>query len=290
MADEPKGRRPWDRRPWDDQSNAWKDYKRAWKQERQGSGRDKRSERAGPVMGWRVWLLPLFLWPLLLDIPVEILRGNLGQLAGGVLGIALSWMAASRMARRGPGDLRSGAIMMGVSAGLVAGLAASLNPAIAVLMGFGTYFGTRLLTADMAAYEPPPPPPPPPVAAPRPDNAALAGPRAQVARILVAAPHLPHAPLLIEAASAMQSVVDDLAERPARLPEARRFLAVHLDGLVRIVDRLQAGAEPPETLPHLLDDLAGSARRLRGQLREAENEALDIQVKVLSDRLRQEGL
>lgn len=279
MADEPG-----DRRPRGDQGKAWKDQKRALKRSRR-----EETERAGPVFGWRVWLLPLFLWPLLLDIPIEILRGNAGQLAGGVLGITLAWMAAGRMARGGPGDLRSGAILMGVSAGLVAGLAANFNPVIAVLMGFGAFFGTRLLTADMAAYEPAAPPPPPPMATPRPDNAALAGPRAQVARIMAAAPHLPHAALLVEAASAMQSVVDDLADRPARLPEARRFLAVHLDGLVRIVDRLVAGAEPPDTLPHLLDDLAASAHRLRGQLREAESEALDIQVKVLSDRLRQEG-
>jgi len=283
MAEEPE-----DRRPSGEQSRSWKEEKRAQKRERRG--RREETERAGPVFGWRVWLLPLFLWPLLLDIPIEILRGNPGQLAGGVLGIALAWMAAGRMARGGPGDLRSGAILMGVSAGLVAGLAATFNPVIAVLMGFGAFFGTRLLTADMAAYEPPPPPAPPPMAAPRPDNAALAGPRAQVARIMAAAPHLPHAHLLVEAATAMHSVVEDLAERPARLPEARRFLAVHLDGLVRIVDRLQAGAEPPDTLPHLLEDMAGSARRLRGQLREAESEALDIQVKVLSDRLRQEGL
>lgn len=87
----------------------------------------------------------------------------------------------------------------------------------------------------------------------------------------------------------MQAVVEDLAARPARLHDARRFLNVHLDGLSRIVDRLEAGAEPPETLPSLLTDLAASARKLRSELRSAESEALDIQVKVLAERLRQEG-
>ncbi|HEV7455433.1 MAG TPA: hypothetical protein VGN96_01545 [Roseococcus sp.] len=275
---------------WEDRKRAWKDYKRGWKAQRREDRREARTERPGPIFGWRVWLLPLFLWPLAFDIPIEILRGNSSQLVGGILGVALAWMGAARMARGGPGDLRAGAILMGVAAGLTAGLAAKIFPPIAVAMGFGTFFGVRLLTADMAAYEPPPPAPPPPAPTPTPEAASLVGPRAQIARIRAAAPPLPHAPLLLEAVSAMQGVVDDLAARPAQLHEARRFLAVHLDGLVRIVERLEAGAEPPETLPQLLRDLTASAHRLRGELRQVESQALDIQVKVLSDRLRQEGL
>jgi len=283
---------------WEDRKRAWKEYKRGWRaqrredrrEDRRDAGGEARTERPGPVFGWRVWLLPLFLWPLAFDIPIEILRGNPDQLAGGVLGVALAWMGAARMARGGPGDLKGGAVMMGMASGLTAGLAAGFHPVMAVALGFGTFFGARLLTADMAAHEPPPPAPPPPTAQPTPEAAALVGPRAQVARIRAAAPPLPHAPLLLEAAQAMQGVLDDLAERPARLHEARRFLAVHLDGLVRIVERLEAGAAPPETLPQLLRDLTASAHRLRGELREVESEALDIQVKVLSDRLRQEGL
>ncbi len=274
----------------EDRKRAWEDYKRDWTAQRRRQRRGDNIERPGPVFGWRVWLLPLFLWPLAFDIPIEILRGNPDQLVGGVLGMVLAWMGAARMARGGPGDLRGGAVLMGVASGLVAGLAAGFHPVMAVGLGFGTFFGARLLTADMAAHEPPPTPPPQPPPTPGPEEEALAGPRAQVARIRGAAPILPHAPLLLEAATAMQGVVDDLSERPARLHEARRFLAVHLDGLVRIVERLEAGAEPPETLPQLLTDLAVSARRLRGELREVESQALDIQVKVLSDRLRQEGL
>lgn len=271
----------------------WEAHKRAWtagRREAQAQRGSARTERPGPVFGWRVWLLPLFLWPLVLDIPIEILRGNPTQLVGGMLGLVLAWWGAARMASGRPGSLRAGAILMGVAAGLTAGLAAEIFAPIAVALGFGAYFGTRLLTADMAAHEPPPPAPPAPAPPPSPEAASLAGPRAQLARIAAAAPRLPHAALLLDAADAMQGVVDDLAARPARLNEARRFLAVHLDGLVRIVDRLEAGAAPPETLPRLLEELAASADRLRGELREAESEALDIQVKVLSDRLRQEGL
>lgn len=250
----------------------WKEQKRAWKRQAREAARQ-------PIFGWRVWLLPMFFWPLLLDLPVEIIRGNPKHLVGTLLGLGLSWFAASLMAQ---GRRRKGAQLYGVAAGLTAGLAAGITPPIAVALGFGAWFGARLLTDDLPEAAPPPPPPAP--AEPDP----LDGPRAQLARIAGAAPQLPLGTLLLEAAGAMQGVVEDLEARPARLHEARRFLAVHLDGLSRIVDRLEAGAAPPETLPSLLTDLAASARKLRSELRVAESQALDIQVKVLAERLRQE--
>ncbi|WP_431301837.1 hypothetical protein [Sediminicoccus sp. BL-A-41-H5] len=242
--------------------------------------RQIRAAASQPVLGWRVWLLPMFFWPLFLDVPVEIIRGGGTRLVGTLLGLGLAWYAAALMAQ---GRRRKGAQLFGVAAGLTAGLAAGITPPIAVGLGFGAWFGARLLTADLPEAAPPPPPPPEPT---RP--AALDGPRAQLSRIAAAAPRLPLGTLLLEAAGAMQGVVDDLEARPARLHEARRFLAVQLDGLSRIVDRLEAGAAPPETLPSLLTDLAASARKLRSELRMAESEALEIQVKVLAERLRQE--
>ncbi len=241
------------------------------------------------TFGWRVWMLPAFLWPLMLDIPAEIIMGRPHRLAGSIVGLALAWVAANRMARGTEGDTQRGAVLMGVAAGLVAFLSAGLHPPIAVALGFGAWFGTRLLTQDLAETEieaPPEPVPEVPAEPAKPNP--LDGPRAQLARIAGAAPRLPLGMQLLEAASAMQGVVEDLEARPARLHDARRFLAVHLDGLARIVDRLEAGAEPPETLPALLTDLAESARKLRSELRSAESEALDIQVKVLAERLRQE--
>lgn len=234
-----------------------------------------------PVFGWRVWLLPMFFWPLFFDIPVEIIRGGGTRLVGTLLGLGLAWYAAALMAQ---GRRRKGAQLFGVAAGLTAGLAAGITPPIAVGLGFGAWFGARLLTADLPEVAPPPPPKPAEPARPSP----LEGPRAQLSRIAAAAPRLPLGTLLLEAAGAMQGVVEDLEARPARLHEARRFLAVHLDGLSRIVDRLEAGAAPPETLPSLLTDLTASARKLRSELRVAESEALEIQVKVLAERLRQE--
>jgi hypothetical protein len=120
----------------------------------------------------------------------------------------------------------------------------------------------------------PPPPPPPP--------GPLDEARARLAKVM-------RQPRLVGAAGAMAGVLDDLSARPERLTEARRFLTVHLDGLDRIAERLEAGAEPPPGLPRLLEDLESAAEELRRKLREQESAALDIQVKVLSDRLRAEG-
>ena len=88
---------------------------------------------------------------------------------------------------------------------------------------------------------------------------------------------------------AIAGVLDDLTQRPDRLPVARRFLAVHLDGLERITERLMAGATPPASLAQLLDDLTRTATELRDRVKREESEQLEIQVKVLADRLKQEG-
>jgi hypothetical protein len=121
--------------------------------------------------------------------------------------------------------------------------------------------------------EPPAPPPPP---------GPMSEARERLARITAE-------PRLAGIAQAMDAVLDDLDARPDRLPLARRFLAVHLDGLDRIAQRLSAGAEPPPGMPQLLDDMQSAADELRNKLRAEESMALDIQVKVLAERLRQEG-
>ena len=125
------------------------------------------------------------------------------------------------------------------------------------------------------------------VAAPPPDPLDAAASR--IAALARSAPRLP-VPKVAEAAEALGALTVELRARPNRPEEARRFLLVMLDGLERIAARLAAGAEPPETLPALLDDMIEGAGDMRRRLREAETMALDVQVKVLSDRLRQEGL
>lgn len=227
--------------------------------------------------GTRGLLLPLFTWPLLLDAVTEIVQGDVRGLVAAGLGIGLPVLGVWRLRRGHAGDTNRAAILTGVGTGLVAGLGAAMNPVMAVLLGGGAWLGTRLLydgaVQEVAPPEPPAPPPPP---------GPLEEARARVARIAAQ-------PRLVGVAGAMAGVLDDLTAKPERLGDARRFLAVHLDGLDRIRERLEAGAEPPPTLPKLLEDLTSAADELRDKLRAEETAALDIQVKVLSERLRQEG-
>ncbi|MGG5808403.1 hypothetical protein [Falsiroseomonas sp. CW058] len=224
--------------------------------------------------GTRGLLLPLFTWPLFFDAIWEVSTGDAKGVAAAGLGMGLTFLGVRTLRRGGRGDTQRAAAMVGVATGLVAGLGAATGPLIAVLLGAGGWLGTRLLYDGAVVETEPAPPPPPP--------GPLEEARTRLARIA-------GEPRLVGVSGAMAGVLDDLAARPERLTEARRFLVVHLDGLERIAERLQAGAEPPPGLPKLLEDLQSAADELRDRLRAEESAALDIQVKVLSERLRQEG-
>lgn len=224
--------------------------------------------------GTRGLLLPLFTWPLVFDAMWEIGTGDVRGTVAAALGLGLPLLATMLLRRGRKGDTRRAALLVGAAAGLVAGLGAGLSPLMAVLLGAGAWGGTRLLYDGAVPEVAPPAPPPPP--------GPLDEARARVARIA-------KEPRLVGVAGAMAGVLDDLGAHPDRITEARRFLVVHLDGLERIQARLAAGAEPPPGLPALLDDLTAAAEDLRERVRAEESAALDIQVKVLSERLRQEG-
>lgn len=237
--------------------------------------RAKLEDQAGRFRaGTRGLLLPLFTWPLLPDAVIEIARGNTRGVVAAALGVGLPLLAVRILRRGRAGDTRRAAVIVAVATGLVAGLGAQMAAPLAVLLAAGAWAGTRLLY-DGAVPEVEAPEPP---AAPGPLDDA----RARLARIAAV-------PSLAGVTGAIAAVLDDLDARPDRLPLARRFLAVHLDGLDRIADRLEAGAEPPPGMAPLLADLQTAAEDLRARLRAEESAALEIQVKVLADRLRQEG-
>ncbi len=224
--------------------------------------------------GTRGLLLPLLLWPLFFDAIWEIATGDTRALTGALLGVGFTLFGVHLLRRGRRGDTRRAAVMVAVATGMIAGLGATLPMPMPVLLAAGAWLGTRLLYDGAVAEVAPPAPPPPP--------GPLDDARARLIRIAAE-------PRLAGVAAAIGGVLDDLAARPERLTEARRFLTVNLDGLDRIRDRLEAGAAPPPGLPRLLDDLTAAAADLRTRLREEETAALDIQVKVLSERLRQEG-
>jgi hypothetical protein len=248
---------------------AW-NHPEAWR-----DARATLEKQAGRVReGVRGLLLPAFTWPLLPDVIVEIARGNTRGVVAAGLGLGLPFLALRVLRRGRAGDTRRAAFIMAATTGIVAGMGAQMGAPLALLLAAGAWFGTRLLY-DGAVPEVVPPEPPP---APGPLEEA----RVRLARIAAT-------PALLGVTGAMGSVLDDLDARPDRLPQARRFLTVHLDGLERIADRLHAGAEPPPGMPKLLEDLQSAAEELRARLRAEESAALDIQVKVLAERLREEG-
>lgn len=258
------------------------------------------AERAG-APGWGVMMqrvregvrglaLPLLVAPLWIDLVIEMFMGRPSRIVGDVLGIGLVWLAVAMLRRGRAGDTRRAAAVVGVAAGLTAGLAAHVGWLPAVIAGFGAYAGMRLLY-DGSFVEAPAPPEPvveAPPAPPTPESIIIGEAETRLSRLRATAARVAE-PRLARVADAMAGVLDDLRARPDRLPLARRFLNVHLDGVDRIADRLVLGAEPPQALGPLLGELERTAGELRAHLRAEENAALEVQVKVLSDRLREEG-
>lgn len=231
---------------------------------------------------WRRWLLPFTVLPLLPATMVNLFAGREWALLGCVLGIALP-MGATWLMRRGrAGDAQLAAVAMGAAAAVVAFLGAEAGPVAAILLGAGAWGGTSLLYTGIVEVPAPPPPAEPSPPGPLDDA------RARLLAVIETARRIGE-PRLVPVAVAIGAVLDDFEARPERLAEARRFLGVNLDGLERIAGRLAAGAETPPGLPVLLREMEGAARDLRNRLREQESAALAVQVKVLGDRLRQEG-
>ena len=222
--------------------------------------------------------IALFAIPFVPSFFLALASGE-GRLVGGcIAGLAGVGAAMARLARARRGDARRAGVLLGVGVGLAAGFAANTGAVGAVVLGLMAWGGARLLYEGVTEAAPPPAPPPPPPPSPLdPLRARLGALRHGDARLL-------------PAVEAMDGLLHELTLRPDAAGQARRVLVVGIDGLERIGARLAQGATPPETLPVLVTDLARAARQSAEDLRGAETEALAIQVKVLQDRLHQEGI
>ncbi len=227
------------------------------------------------------------------------LAGGHGRLIGGcVAGIAGVVLATARLRRARRRDNRAAAALLGVGTGLAAGFAGGTGPIGGVVLGLMAFAGARFLYAGRGeatsfaeewgtfrdrfrsrlSVRPAAPAEPPPTAAPTrdPTRDRLVALRFADARLLGA----------VEALDRLHS---EVAAHPRQGMEARRVLLLGVDGLERIAGRLGGGVAPPANLPDTLDDLAKAADGAAHGLRAAETEALEIQVKVLRDRLHEEG-
>jgi hypothetical protein len=256
--------------------------------------------------GQRGWALLLLSAPLLVTAVVGLASGNLGVLAGAAGAWALI-VAGTIAARRGfaaeaegreaPRGFRKRlAAFVGVGTGLAAGLAAGHNPVVAVLFGLGAAAGIRLLYGPDAAPPPSAPEPEKPLAG---DAAVLAAARARIGRLEAAARAVPQrdfAEAIARIAALARRIVDEAEADPADLRRARRYLTLYLEGAETVANRYvethrgQAAPALEENFRTLLADLeAGFAAQL-AQLRETDVRALDIDIAVLQQRLREEGM
>lgn len=93
-----------------------------------------------------------------------------------------------------------------------------------------------------------------------------------------------------------EAILKAIEEDPRDLRRARRFLNVYLDGILRVTR--QYVRTHPQTQSYqleqnyraLLIDMEGVCRELREKLMRDDVDDLDIQIEVLSKRLRQEGV
>jgi hypothetical protein len=204
-------------------------------------------------------LLVLLALPLAPALLVNLIGGSGEQVAGTLLGIG--GIALALRALRGGQGRKRAALLLG-----------------AVMFGLMAWFGALLLYEGVPEPEPVAVPAAPVVPDP------LAPPRAR----LLALDNTTSSRLR-PALFGLRELLVELERRPDALPDSRRFLNLQLDGLERIARSLEAGAEPPPSLDRLVQEMAEGSGALRNRIRAAESEALDIQIKVLSDRLRQEG-
>jgi len=106
--------------------------------------------------GTRGLLLPLFTWPLLFDLVVEVVQGDSRGVVAALLGLGLPLLAVRQLRRGRVGDTARAAVLMAVATGLVALLGGKLSPLIALMLAGGAWLGTRLLY-DGAVQEVEPP-------------------------------------------------------------------------------------------------------------------------------------
>jgi hypothetical protein len=252
--------------------------------------------------GWSLFLLsaPLFVTALtgLVTLTPSVFAG-----AGAAWGLILAGTIAARRGfaaeaegRPGPRRFRTTlAAMVGAGTGLAALLAANAGLIVAGLLGLGAAAGVRLLYGP----DPVPPAPPEPEKPLEGDAAVIAEAKARIGRLERAAAAVPQrdfAEAIARIAALGRRIVAEAESDPADLRRARRFLAITLEGAEGVANRYvetHRGLASPvleENFRTLLADLEQSFAQQLATLKESDVRALDVDIAVLQQRLREEGM
>jgi hypothetical protein len=261
---------------------------------------------------------------LLYALSVPLLMATIWALGGGDFGAALAnggsfglYLAAARATQRGTGSEGEGrALAIGwrlpavplrsVGGGLTAFatafaalFAVDHNPAVSLLFGAAAAAGFHLLYGFAPLRRPVPPKPVDPVA--QRTTAALEEAETRIRDIEQASLHIGNPELkarLWRIALQGRRILGHIAERPAALSQARRFLSTYLEGAQQVtrgyvrthaMARERAG-ELEQNFRNVLITIEDVFGEQEQRLLESDLMDLDIQIEVLRKQLKQEGI
>ncbi|GIX11055.1 5-bromo-4-chloroindolyl phosphate hydrolysis family protein [Elioraea sp.] len=262
--------------------------------------------------GLRAALLYLFAWPLPLAALVSLFLGRLDMVAGtagafGLVILASSLIARGLAARRErrpaegvPRPLTLGAAVVGLAGLLAAWLGAGYGGAMSVLFGIASGIGTGLLFGlDEAHPRPAPPEGASPLSAD--ERRLLAEARNRVKALETAARTLASPEFrdrLGRVAGWAGAVVAEIERDPRDLRRARKALTVYLDGAEKVTTKYlqthpRAGDQQgalEQSFRTLLEELERAFAEQHAKLLQNDTMDLDVQIEVLTTRLKREGV
>lgn len=268
--------------------------------------------RALATEGLRAALLYLFAWPLPLSALVSLLLGRLDMVVGtagafGLVILASSLIARGLAARREarpveglPKPLLLAAVLVGLAGFLAAWLGAGYGVAMGVLFGALSGIGTGLLFGlDETPVQERLPEGVTPLSAD--ERRVLAEAKSRVASLEKSARAAASAEFrdrLGRVAGWARAVVAEIERDPRDLRRARKALTVYLEGAERVTSKYvathpRAGDQQgalEEGYRTLLDQLERAFAEQHGKLIQNDTMDLDVQIEVLTTRLKQEGV
>jgi hypothetical protein len=272
-----------------------------WQRLTNGPSR-QRADAAQPssASGWLLFLLPL---PVAVAAAVSLAQGQLVALLGNTLGYGL-FLGGALLVRRGLLSAgkssaaawpikTSGSALVSLATGITAWLGVGHHPAIAVAFGLVALLGCYLtygfdLQASRRA-----------LGIGQQDRTTLTQAERSIAAIEQASRDIEQPELdarLRRIAELARAVLNRLEDDPRDLRRARKFLNVYLDGVKSVVEgyakthgRVDA-PELDERFRHALITVEDAFREQEQTLLESDVDQLDLQIEVLTQQLKREGI
>ena len=256
--------------------------------------------RPSSTSGWLLFVLPL---PVAAAAAVSLAQGQLVALLGNSIGYGL-FLGGALLVRRGllsAGKNRVadwprktlGSTVVAVATGITAWLGVGHHPAIAVAFTLVALLGCYLsygfdLQASRHTH-----------GIGKHNRMGLTEAERSIAAIEQASRDVQQPELearLRRIADLASAILSQLEEDPSNLRRARKFLSVYLDGVKSVVEgyaKTHAQVSAPELderFRHALITVEDAFREQQQTLLESELDDLDVQIEVLTQQLKREGI